>query len=775
MAFAAAYRSGRSLEGEPPGLSYHVQFEARLSLTGSRADRRWAVAPGDLGHVLRHLAQRVAAKAGEAMPAEVPCPVDEGMLDDLAVRLWAARGRSLVVSGSQDVAVQVLCNTINHLLGNYGATLDVARGALHRQDDDRALEILLQELEAGQVSALFVAGCNPVADLPQGAQLAEAIRAVPLAVSLADRVDETAEVCQYVCPDHHALETWGDAEVMSGALSLFQPAIRPLGNTRSMLESLWTWAGQPRTDREAVQAYWRQAVYPRQSQAHDFHAFWDRSVHDGVAAVSPEMAPVKPFNRAGIGAVGSPITARDGAFSLVLYAKVGLPDGRHAHNPWLQELPDPISKATWDNYACVSPMGAQTLGLEPGDVVRMETADGRVLSLPALIQPGQHDGVVAVALGYGRRGTERFAHVGPRWIEARPTVGADGRIGKNAAHLLVFAEGALRYDQAVVRMIKTGERRDLARSQEYHSHVAPEHLTPPSGGVRPMVQETTLLAFVADPGAGAPPTHPIEGELWPEDHPYKGHHWGMAIDLNACTGCSACVVACQAENNVPVVGKDEVRRNREMHWIRIDRYHSESDEGVETAYQPMLCQQCDHAPCETVCPVLATVHSKEGLNEQVYNRCIGTRYCANNCPYKARRFNWFDYPREDRLQNMVLNPDVTVRSRGVMEKCTFCVQRIQAARIAARAEGMAIADGDIQPACQQTCPAQAIVFGDMNDPESHVSQWMNQPRAYRVLEELNVRPRTSYLARLRNPAELSDHSAGERPEKELQTDQGEAS
>jgi molybdopterin-containing oxidoreductase family iron-sulfur binding subunit len=829
--FAAGYHAGRTPAGTPPRCSFHVQFESRLSLTGCKADQRVLVAPGELGLVMTHLARRLAERAGvpfTAAGAQAP-PIAGGLLDRLAARLWQARGRSLVVCGSQDVADQLLCNLLNHLLDNYGATLDVARPSYQRQGDDAALEVLRDELRQRRVEALFLVDCNPAYDLPWGNELATLLRSVHLVVCCAERLDETARLARYVCPHPHYLASWSDAEPVAGVVSLSQPTLRPLGDTRPLLESLAAWSellgppglgastagllsspfgqgpvlaasalcpgrpGVPQSAYELIRSTWEAEVFPRYRIARTvsgastlglvgssagggpllassalvaggadrrndtFQAFWDHTLHEGFARVAPrEEATVHNFDLGKVEAVLQARRPAEGTFSLVLYPKVGILDGRHAYNPWLQELPDPVSKVTWDNYACLAPATASRLGLHDGDVVRLEaTGPGaaRALELPVLVQPGQHDGVVAVALGYGSAASARFSGIGPRWLEARPTLGAGGLVGVNAAPLLGWGGGTLRFARDGVRLTPLGRRQPLASTQDHHAITVPRHLAQPGHERRPAVQEMTVAALNA--ARNHPPGHqePERPDLWPEDHPTSGYRWGMVIDLAACTGCSACVVACQVENNIPVVGKDEVSRHREMHWLRIDRYYSGEGGEVDVAHQPMLCQQCGNAPCETVCPVLATVHSTEGLNQQVYNRCVGTRYCANNCPYKVRRFNWFEYARDDTLQNLVLNPDVTVRSRGVMEKCTFCVQRIQEAKIEARRQGLPLADGAIQPACQQSCPAQAIVFGDLNDPRSQVARLARDGRGYQVLAELNVRPSVTYLKGVRNRAE----------------------
>jgi molybdopterin-containing oxidoreductase family iron-sulfur binding subunit len=680
----------------------------------------------------------------------------------VAERLWRSRSRALLVSDSQSVSDQLLCNWINHLLDGYGHTLELESASLQKLGDDRALEQLVAEIEAGQVDVLIVRGVNPVYDLPGGAALAEALANVPLSVVIAQREDETSVHAKVVCPESHELESWSDAEPVTGALSLTQPVIGKIYDSRTFAECLAAWSGTPASAHDLVRQVWSTEVHGRAGSAPGFDVFWDRAVHDGYLdlAVGQEATAATAFDLAALPdpVADAPAESSSGGYSLVLYPKISQLDGRHAHNPWLQELPDPITKACWDNYACLAPETAAALAVENGDLVRIgggADPNTEALLLPALVQPGQHAGTVAVALGYGRSGTDRFTDIGPQWLEARPTVADNGTVGTRANGLVVFEGGTRSLVRSGVTVEKADGHVDLALTQTTSS-LTPEGLRAPlDGSPRPMVQETVISAYIKDPTAGTPPAHHFDSDLWP-GHEMTGHHWGLAVDLNACTGCSACVIACQAENNVPVVGRDEVRRRREMHWIRIDRYYG--DEG-DVSFQPMMCQQCDNAPCETVCPVVATVHSAEGLNQQVYNRCVGTRYCANNCPYKVRRFNWFNYAHDDLLENLALNPDVVVRTRGVMEKCTFCVQRIEDRKINAKVEGRELEDGEIQSACQQSCPAGAIVFGDMNDPESQVSKMAESGRHFRVLEEMNVQPSVAYLRRVRNREAADNHHA----------------
>jgi molybdopterin-containing oxidoreductase family iron-sulfur binding subunit len=762
--FAAAYQAGRHVQGPAPRLSYHVQVESRLSLTGSKADQRLCIAPGEFGLVISHLAQRVARMAGtnwDGGDLDAP-PVPTRILEALAERLWQARGRSLVLCGSQDVAVQQVCNLLNHLLDNYGKTLDIEQPSYQNQSSEPDLHRLLEELRGGQVGALFMYRSNPLYDLPDAAALRESLRNVPLVVSFASREDETAAQAGYVCPEPHELESWDDAEAVEGVVSLYQPAIAPLGQSRPLVESLAAWMARPLSSYDQLRASWEARIYPRSLIRMTFREFWEQTLHDGSVRVRPQQMRARPFDLAAVAPIRHVRRTEDETFTAVVYSKVGMPTASHAYNPWLQELPDPLTKVTWDNYVCVAPSAAARLGLTQGDVVRL--GGGAGLRLPVVVQPGQHDAVIAIARGYGSRLSERFANIGPPWLEAQSTVGTDGLVGVNAAPLLTWRDEALHAERDGVQLVKINRRQALACTQDLPTLRIPLPLAP-AREPAPIIRETTLAALLRNDADQ--PARDERADLWPDDHASNGPRWGLAIDLNGCTGCSACVIACQVENNVPVVGKDEVRRHREMHWMRIDRYystpaHSPVDGGatrptdVDVAHQPMLCQHCGNAPCEVVCPVLATVHSSDGLNQQVYNRCVGTRYCANNCPYKVRRFNWFDYAHDDQLQNLVLNPDVTVRSRGVMEKCTLCVQRIQEARIEARRLGQPLADGDIQTACQLSCPSRAIVFGDLNDPHSRAAQLARSVRAYHVLEELNVRPAVSYLGVVRNRPAAAD-------------------
>lgn len=742
--FTKGYRVNRVLEEKSPKFSHHAQFESRLSLTGSNADNRICVSYEEMHNSLKKLAEVISAKADKAVNADVKLSAEQNQgIKELANRLWEARGKSLVICGINELECQLIVNVINAHLGNYGKTVDIAPPSYQYSGNDAELDLVLKEIESGKVSALFVSGVNPVYDLTNGAKIGNAVKNIPVVVSFTDRIDETASCAKFVCPQPHALEAWSDCEAVAGVVSVAQPTIQPLMNTRQMIECLSAWMGTKQFAHDLIQTEWQRSIFKRQSAEPNFTKFWNKTLESGFAIVSiSESAGV--FNASAISiAMEKSAAKKSGEYNLALYSTVAMFDGRHAHNPWLQELPDPVTKIVWDNYVSISRATAEKFNVREGDVVQLKSENDS-LELPVHIQPGQHDSVVAVALGYGRKGTDRFTNIGPDWIQAKPTVKPGELVGKNAAIFIGFENGNLSYNSKSVSIITTNRSHTLAATQEYDSLHEPNLFGAPKKERRKIVQETTLAAYIANPTAGSFHKEKLDS-LWPEDHTYPGHHWGMAIDLTACTGCTACVIGCQSENNIPVVGKDEVCRNRELTWIRIDRYYDEADGKFSVSHQPMMCQHCGNAPCETVCPVLATVHNDEGLNTQVYNRCVGTRYCSNNCPYKVRRFNWFQYRRDDELQNMVLNPDVTVRDRGVMEKCSFCVQRIQLAKLDAKKEERALKDGDVKPACAQSCPANAIAFGDMNDANSEITQRMKDPRYYRVLEEIGVRPSVGYM------------------------------
>ena len=606
-------------------------------------------------------------------------------------------------------------------------------------------------MNRGEVDAVFFLNSNPAYEFNDAKAFTNALSKVKLRVSFADRKHETASLCQVIAPNHHYLESWGDSNPVEGYYTIIQPAINPVYNSRNAEQGLLIWSENPVTDYyQYIQNNWSKSVLAQSGTT------WKELLQKGSVTLPAKSAGVYSFSRE-LNSVVQTIIAESNSLAkggengieLHIYQNVAIGDGKAANNPWLQELPDPVSKVTWDNYAAINPKYAEKLGIAELDLVEIKT-DKYSVTLPVLIQPGQATGTVSVALGYGR------AKAGK----------AGSEIGKNAYPFLRLVNATLQLSTSA-SISKALGTYELAQTQTHHTIEG-----------RNIVRETTLKSFLKDPTAGTGHAHVNKYDLWNE-YEQPGHNWVMAIDLNACTGCGACIVACSAENNIPVVGRDEVRRRREMHWIRIDRYYSINDgdnritkeeeidklenlDNVSVVHQPMMCQHCDHAPCETVCPVLATVHSSEGLNQMAYNRCIGTRYCANNCPYKVRRFNWFNYWNDSRFDNymnneftqLMLNPDVTTRSRGVMEKCSMCVQRIQAGKLAAKLDKRKLKDGDIKVACQQTCPTNAIIFGDGNDPESEVSKALKSERTYYVLEEINVKPGVGYQTKVRNTVEV---------------------
>lgn len=757
--FSAQFAETRRVSSEKGGkkdMSRLYQFESILSLTGSNADYRTAVKPSQLGLVAAALYNKVAAKLGGS-PVSV-ASVNVPNLDKAAADLIAAKGQALVVSGINDPSVQVVVNALNNLLGSYGTSINLDKPVNYRQGNDVAMNQLVDEVKGGKVSALILWGANPVYDHPRGAELAAALPQVSLGVSFNDRPDETSSLLKYILPASHYLESWGDAEPVAGSYSLTQPAISLIFSTRQGQSSLLKWAGLASDYHEYVKAYWRKNIFP-QSGGGDFEQFWIKSLHDGVfevasAASTGGGAAFAGNLSAAAAGIAKKYKASSSGIELAIFENVGVGNGAAANNPWLQELPDPITKACWDNHAGLSQNTAAELGLAQGDVVKVDFK-GKSVELPVIVQPGLANGTVAITIGYGREKAGKSAN----------------GVGKNIYPFATFSEGFLSFTPGEVTVAKTGETREIAQTQTHNTVM----------NRKSVLQETVLAHFQKDPMAGrfVPKIQTAEGEvdatdlsLW-NGHKYKNHSWGMVIDLNTCFGCGSCVVSCQNENNIPVVGRQEVINSREMHWLRIDRYYSSdadvedlrgleiASENPEVTFQPMLCQHCNNAPCETVCPVLATTHSSEGLNQMTYNRCVGTRYCANNCPYKVRRFNWFkyfdndnfDYNFNNDLGKMVINPDVTVRSRGVIEKCSMCVQRIQEAKLTARKERRRIVDGEVNVACASSCPTNAITFGDMNDPESRISKILEverEGRAFHMLEEINVRPQISYLTKIRN-------------------------
>jgi MoCo/4Fe-4S cofactor protein with predicted Tat translocation signal len=746
--YARQYAATRKINSDNRRMSRHFQFETALSLTGSNADVRVPIKPSEMGATALALYNAVVNGSG------VDTKTKLGLA---AAELKAAGSTGLVVSGSNDPAVQSLVTAINQALGN-GSTTTGGAPSNVRQGDDARMTALVNDMNSGAIGAVIFYNVNPVFNHPLGAKVKSGITKVPLTISLNDRLDETGSLCQYAAPDNHWLESWNDFEPKRGYLSLAQPAITPLFATRQAQESLLHWAGNNTTYYKYLRANWK-GITPTDSA-------WDKAVHDGVLMGSAlPAAPVTIGMSAAAAASQLGGAAKGSGIELCLYEKGGLgASGGEANNPFLQELPDAISKATWGNYVAIPRAMAIANKWEQGDVVKV-SANGYSIELPVLIQPGQTNGTVSIALGYGRTMAGKVGD----------------KVGENAAPLARAANG-IEY-MNVVMLEKTGATSPIAQTQTHQTLM----------DRRPVVQENTLANYKKDPKkvteyemVSTPDglEKPSKVSLW-QDYQYNNHHWGMAVDLNSCIGCGSCIIGCQTENNTAVVGKQQVINRREMHWMRIDRYYSsdthtdsfetkgkvatyaameDPSENPQVIFQPMMCQQCNHAPCETVCPVLATTHSSEGLNQMTYNRCIGTRYCANNCPYKVRRFNWFSYYSNEKFETvnghmftdlgrMVLNPDVTVRARGVMEKCSFCVQRIQLGKLDAKKQKRRPKDGEIVTACAQSCPTEAIVFGDMRDPESRISKLLRREdgeRAFHSLDSINVQPNVTYLTKIRN-------------------------
>ncbi len=756
--FARGFASKRKVQNG--SMSKVISFEPILSLSGSSADLHYQVKPEDLTKVALGLANEIVVAQGKsafagnaavaatlrpysasAVEKEVGLP--SGAIKAAALELWKARGKGLVYAGGlvaqtkNGKDLQVAVSFLNSVLENEGATVDGSSSPSNQaQGSASEMPGLIADMKAGRVEVLIIHGANPAYSLPASTGFMEALGKVKKVVYLGDRVDETGELCDYVLPATHPLESWGDAEPQRGVFSLMQPAIGPVFDSRSFEDSLISFAKGAGASglgkwggnwHDYLKDTWRKEIYTRYNAAGSFEQFWNGALRQGVFSVRNEEAnaAARRFRPEALAQIGRP-QKMEAAHRLVLYSTGIHGDGRQQNNAWLLETPDPISKITWDNFVSVAPKTAEDLGISESEVVQLK-ANGVAMEIPAHIQPGLHPEVLAVAVGWGRKKAGRYGN----------------GMGVNSFGWMQIEKNSAIFSGMPVEISKTGKTNPLASVQAHHVMEG-----------RPIVQEATLAEYRENPLAGHPEHKEELISMW-KPHEYPDIKWGMGIDLNSCIGCNACVVACQSENNIPTVGKDQVLRGREMHWIRIDRYYSGDMENPEVLHQPMLCQHCDNAPCETVCPTLATVHSDDGLNQQIYNRCVGTRYCSNNCPYKVRRFNFYQYthfydePGQHPLE-LVLNPDVTVRTRGIMEKCTFCVQRIREGHEKAKAFGQPIADGAIQTACQQTCPAEAIVFGNLNDPESKVSKMAAEPRGYKVLEVLNTRPAVTYLTKIRN-------------------------
>ena len=751
---ARAFSRGRTPERE---LSRFYAIESTYSLAGVHADHRLAIGPRQIKAVIAHLDAEVSAGAkplpelGAAQPrpdaAFLKEPKTAKFLAVLVKDLLANIGRSIVVVGPEQPAeVHALAHRLNTLLGN------VARTVLYVEDpDDDAGDDLgaLKALVAGidTVDTLLILGGNPAYTAPADVPFASALKKAKTSIHLSLYDDETSAGCTWHLPAAHYLESWGDVRAWDGTVSVVQPLIQPIYGGRSAIEVLDQVLGN---DKPEGYALFKRAHEKTLTDERSLR----RAVHESMLVgttrqrVVPKLQALPPFALSEV-ELGK---SKPSGYDVIIALDPKVHDGRFANNGWLQELPETFTKLSWDNAVLVPFHVATELGLEDGVLVDLQIG-GKSIRLPAIVAPGQAPGVLKVTLGYGRT---RAGHVGG--LES----GDIAAVGANAYEFVTTTDGYLRSGASITR-VGGGER--LAITQDLHAidQIGQDGVQERLGQ---LVREGTLDEYRKKPEFVKERVHQLPlVSLWDPPVAYEGHKWGMAIDLGKCIGCNACITACQAENNIPVTGREPVSMGREMFWLRVDRYYKGEPDTAEVSFQPLPCQHCENAPCEQVCPVGATVHSSEGLNDMVYNRCIGTRYCSNNCPYKVRHFNYFNYnqdvigitpytPTADpkmKIKSMVFNPEVTVRSRGVMEKCTFCVQRIQNVKIRAKNEKRPIADGEIKTACQETCPTEAIVFGDLNDQKSQVARLHKQPRAYELLGELNNRPRVQYLARIKNP------------------------
>ncbi len=769
--FARQYAVGKKLDEQKPEMSKHLHFETVASLTGSNADEKYLHRPSETGAIVAAL---LSAVNGQAITGISDEKLKAGIVK-AAKALTENKGAALVVCGSNDANIQILVNAINEALGAGGKTIDWSTLVNYRQGVDADFAKLVDDMNAGTVGSLLIYGANPAYTWYAADKFTAGLKKVKTTVSFNAKVDETTELCKFVLPDHHFLESWGDAEAKTDHISFIQPTIYPLFKTRQWQDSLLLWSGNSSDYLAYLKNYWGAKVGGVSG--------WDKALQDGVINPTASLASGTSFNSSAVAGAVAAISSikKGGKTELILYEKIGIGAGQGTANPWLQELPDPVTRATWDNYVIVSPALARTLlGIDlniggeadayevnpPKKVVKV-TVNGKSIELPALIIPGTHPDTIGIAVGYGR--SEKMG---------KSAAGS----GKNAYPLATLSGSTVNFTLSDVTIEVTGEKYPVALTQTHSRYDTAQ------GNRTEVMKELTLAEYKHHPTEireerdtelkpwGGLEKFESQGTIYPVfDRP--GIKWGMSVDLNTCTGCGACVVACNAENNVSVVGKPEVLRGHEMHWLRIDRYYSGDMDNPNVVFQPLMCQHCDNAPCENVCPVAATNHSSEGLNQMIYNRCIGTRYCANNCPFKVRRFNWADYTGADSFPNnqegivndvvinmgddltrMVLNPDVTVRSRGVIEKCSFCVQRLQESKLKAKKESRPMVDSDIKVACQQACPTNAINFGNANDKGSSITKTRmeNPNRQFYVLEQLHVLPNVTYMAKVRNKDEAHE-------------------
>ena len=717
LRYVREFSAKRRVQGERTEMNRLYAVQSTPTNTGAVADHRLPLRASQIEDFARAVANGLGLPVQNAPGLEAYAKWITALVHDLQTH----KGSSIVIAGDeQPPAVHVLAHAMNEALGNVGRTVVYAEPVAAKPTiQTQSLRDLVADMQAGKVALLLILGGNPVFDAPADVPFPTALSKVPLSVHLGLYNDETSQLCHWHIPQAHSLESWSDGRAYDGTITIMQPLIAPLYDGKTAHEMLALLSDRPeRSSHDIVRDYWKS-----RHDAADFELFWRKTLHDGLipdSATPSKQVTMRPL--AGIDLLPASRASNRG-FEIIFRPDPTIYDGRFANNGWLQELPKSLTRLTWDNAALIAPATAERLGLADEDVVELAYG-GRTLRAPIWIQPGHAPDAVTVHLGHGR------THA--------------GKVGTGSG----FNAYALRTSDASwfangLELRKTGDRQPLASTQHHHSMEG-----------RPLVRVATLAEYHEHPDFAheMEETPAADDTMYAPEHPYEGNAWGMAIDLSSCVGCNACAIACQAENNIPVVGKAEVTRGHEMHWIRVDRYYAGDLDNPETYHQPVPCMHCENAPCEIVCPVGATVHSSEGLNDMVYNRCVGTKYCSNNCPYKVRRFNWFlynDWTTES--LKPLRNPDVTVRSRGIMEKCTYCVQRISHVRIEAQKEDRPIRDGEIITACQQVCPAQAITFGNINDKSSRVAQLKAEPRNYGLLSSLNTRPRTTYLARLRNP------------------------